>query len=73
MVLMDIEIDMNNRPLTNVESDRGEEEVLTPNVLIRGRNTYLVDDIENDADELTKMQKRVVKAKNNAWKRWLRE
>ena len=73
MVLMDIEINMNNRPLTYVESESGEEEVLTPNVLIRGRNTYLLDDIENDVDELTKMQKRIAKAKNNAWKRWQRE
>ncbi|CAB4035463.1 Hypothetical predicted protein, partial [Paramuricea clavata] len=53
--------------------ESGEEEVLTPNVLIRGRNTYLLDDIENDVDELTKMQKRIAKAKNNAWKRWQRE
>ena len=73
MVLMDIEINMNNRPLTYVESESGEEEVLTPNVLIRGRNTYLLDDIENDVDELPKMQKRIAKAKNNAWKRWQRE
>jgi hypothetical protein len=73
MVLMDIEINMNNRPLTYVESESGEEEVLTPNVIIRGRNTYLLDDIENDVDELTKMQKRIAKAKNNAWKRWQRE
>ena len=73
MVLMDIEINMNDRPLTYVESESGEEEVLTPNVLIRGRNTYLLDDIENDVDELTKMQKRIAKAKNNAWKRWQRE
>ncbi|XP_028410919.1 uncharacterized protein LOC114533573 [Dendronephthya gigantea] len=73
MVLMDIEINMNNRPLTYVESESGEEEVLTPNVLIRGKNTYLINDVENDDDELTKMQRRIAKAKNNAWKRWQRE
>jgi hypothetical protein len=66
MVLMDIEINMNNRPLTYVESESGEEEVLTSNVLIRGKNTYLLNDLENDADELTKMQRTVVKAKNDA-------
>ena len=32
-VIMDIEINMNNRPLTYVESESGEEQVLTPNVL----------------------------------------
>ena len=61
-VLMDIEINMNIRPLTYVKSDGEEEEVLTPKVLIRGRNTCLVDDMENDADELTMMQKRVVRS-----------
>ncbi|XP_028404029.1 uncharacterized protein LOC114526646 [Dendronephthya gigantea] len=73
MVLMDIEINMNNRPLTYVESESGEEEVPMPNVLIRGKNTYLINDVENDDDELTKMQRRIAKAKNNAWKRWQRE
>ena len=39
----------------------------------RGKNTHLLDDLENDADELTKMQQRIAKAKNDAWKRWQRE
>ena len=70
---MDIEINMNNRPLTYVESESGEEQVLTPNTLIRGTNIYLINDDESDEDELTRMQKRVAKAKNNTWKRWQRE
>ena len=70
---MDIELNMNNRLLTYVESESGEKEVLTSNVLIRGKNTHLLDDLENDSDELTQMQKRIVKAKNDAWKRWQRE
>ena len=72
-VIMDIEINMNNRPLTYVESESGEEQVLTPNTLIRGTNIYLINDDESDEDELTRMQKRVAKAKNNAWERWQRE
>ena len=73
-VIMDIEINMNNRPLTYVESESGEEQVLTPNVLIRGENTYLINnDMKSDDDELTNMQKRITKAKANAWKRWQRE
>ena len=70
---MDIEININNRPLTYVESESGEEQVLTSNTLIRGTNIYLINDDESDEDELTRMQKRVAKAKNNAWKRWQRE
>ena len=70
---MDIEINMNNRPLTYVEGESGEEQVLTPNTLIRGTNIYLINDDKSDEDELTRMQKRVAKAKNNAWKRWQRE
>ena len=72
-VIMDIEINMNNRPLTYVESESEEKQVLTPNTLIRGTNIYLINDHESDEDELTRMQKRVAKAKNNAWKRWQRE
>ena len=73
MVIMDIEINMNIRPLTYAESESGEEQVLTPNTLIRGTNIYLINDDESDEDELTRMQKRVAKAKNNAWKHWQRE
>ena len=45
-VIMDIEINMNNRPLTYVESESGEEQVLTPNALICGTNIYLINDDE---------------------------
>ena len=64
---------MNNRPLTYVESKSGEEQVLTPNVLMWGENVYLINNIESDEDELTKMQKRIAKTKDNGWKRWQRE
>jgi hypothetical protein len=57
MVLMGIEINKNNHPLTYVESESGEEEVLTPNVLIRGRNTYLLDDIEMTQMSLRRCKK----------------
>ena len=33
-VIMDIERNLNKRPLTCVESEEGEEEVLTPNVIM---------------------------------------
>ena len=33
---MDVERNLNNRPLTYVEIEGGEEEVLTPNVILGG-------------------------------------
>ena len=33
-VVMDVEINLNNRPLTYVEAKGGEEEVLTPNTIL---------------------------------------
>ena len=48
MVIMDIEINMNNRPLTYVESECGEEQVLRSNTLIRGTNIYLINDDKSD-------------------------
>jgi hypothetical protein len=72
-VVLNIESNMNNRPLTYVECDGGEEQVLTPNILIRGENSYMFDDVEDEEDELTKMQRRLRKAKDDAWKRWKRE
>ena len=33
-VVMEIERQLNNRPLTYVESELGEEQVLTPNLLL---------------------------------------
>ena len=66
-VFMDIERNLNNRPLTYVESEEGEEEVLT---IMCGRNAYPIDDFE---DELTKMSKRLNKTNEHAWQQWKRE
>jgi len=54
----------------------GEEEVLTPNVIMWGRNAYPIEDsqlIEDDKEKLTKMNKRLEEAKAHAWRRWKRE
>ena len=73
-VIMDVERNLNNRPLTYVETEGGEEEVLTPNVILWGRDAYPVEDIENsEAEKLTKMSKRLEDAKAHVWKRWKRE
>ena len=73
-VIMSIERNLNNRPLTYVEAEREEEAVLTLNMILWGRDVYAVEDTEgSDAEELTRMAKRLENAKANAWKRWKRE
>ena len=72
-VVLNIESNMNNRPFTYVECDGGEEQVLTPNILVRGENSYMFNDVEDEEAGLTKMQRRLRKAKDDAWKRWKRE
>ena len=72
-VVMDIERYMNNRPLTNVESDSGEEQVLTPNLVMWGQGVYILEDIEVEDDELTRFHRRPHNAKQHAWTRWQRE
>ena len=40
--MLDVEINMNNRPLTYIEEDI-QRSILTPNSMILGRNTKIVD------------------------------
>ncbi|XP_020611021.1 uncharacterized protein LOC110049558 [Orbicella faveolata] len=69
-VVMDVERNLNNRPLPYVEAEGGEEEVLTPNTILWGRDVYPVDDTAgSDAEKLTRMTKRLGDAKAHAWKR----
>ena len=72
-VIVNIERHFNNRPLTYLESDGGEEQVLTPNVLMWGQNAYAVEEAEEDGDEASKLQKRLNEAKQHAWRRWKHE
>ena len=67
-VVMDIERNLNNRPLTYVESET-ESGVLTPNVIMWGGNAYPLEEIEADMDELTSMNRRLINAKQHAWQR----
>ena len=43
-VSMDIETNLNNRPLTYVEAEGEEEAVLTPNMMLWGRDVYTVEE-----------------------------
>ena len=52
-LVMDIERHLNNRPLTYMESETGEEKMLTPNAMMRGQEACTIEDIELDGAELT--------------------
>ena len=72
-VIVDIERQMNNRPLTYLKSEGGEEQVLTPNALTWGQNAHEIEEIEEDGDEVSKLHKQLKEAKQHAWKRWKHE
>ena len=71
-VVIDVEKNLNNRPLTYLDSDGGEEQVLTPNVLMWGQNAHPIEG-EKDEEETSALNKRLREAKNHAWKRWRHE
>ena len=71
-VVIDIEKNLNNRPLTYLDSDGGEEQVLTPNILMWGQNAHPIEG-EEDEEETSALNKRLREAKNHAWKRWRHE
>ena len=72
-VVMDIERNLNNRPLTYVESESGEEQVLTPNIIMWGKDSKTFEDIEVDKDKATRMYKRLKNAREHVWSRWSKE
>ena len=68
-ILLDVEINLNNRPLTHVEDDI-QLNVLTSNSMILGRNVSTVkSNAGDDSDEWTERQKYLLRCKGNAWKR----
>ena len=71
-VVIDVEKNLNNRPLTYLDSDGGEEQVLTPNILMWGQNAHPIERAE-DEEETSALNKRLREAKNHAWKRWRHE
>ena len=66
-VVTDTERHPNNRPLTYVESDGGDEEVLTPSLIMWGQQSHTLEDIEVDDEELTKFGRRLAKAREHTW------
>ena len=75
-VLLDVEINMNDRPLTYIKEDI-QHSVLTPNSMILGRDTKMVDGnmVENKEEDLSwrKRQKHIKRCKDAAWRRWQRK
>ena len=72
-VVMDIERHMNNRPLTHVEGDNEESQVLTPSMIMWGKNCHIFQDINVEKNDLTKMHRRLSNARQHVWQRWKKE
>ena len=70
---MDIERRLNYRPLAYVESESGDEQVLTPNILMWGKDSQTFEDIEVDEDRATKMYKKLKNEREHVWSRWRKE
>ena len=71
-VVMDIERHLNNRPLTYVGGD-GEDRVLTPNMVMWGQDSHILEDIEVEDANLMKFDRRLQNARQHAWSRWQKE
>ena len=72
-VVMDIVRHLNNRPLTYVESNNEDEQILTPNILLWGQNAHAFEEPNGDEDEITRVKKRLELARQHAWSRWRNE
>ena len=74
-VLLDAEVNINNRPLTYIEEDL-EYSMLRANSMILGRDIKLSDDSSEEEevnDNWKKRQRHVHKCTEAAWKRWVHE
>ena len=69
-VLLDIEIILNNRPLTYIEEEI-DYPILTPNSLILGRDVNFPDPAphESESETIKKRHKYVKRYKEALWKR----
>ena len=65
-----IECHLNNRPLAYIETEMGEDMVHTPNSILWGQNSKILDDTEADLDFVAKSQRRLENARKHAWTRW---
>ena len=73
-VLIDVELCLNNRPLSYVEDDM-DFPVLTPNTMMFGQRYNLPDENADDIPErdLRKRARYILRLKENLWNRWTNE
>ena len=73
-VILDIEIILNNRPLTYIEEEI-DYPILALNSLISGRDINFPDAAphESESETITKRYKYVKRCKEALWKRWKHE
>ena len=73
-VLLDVETSMNNRPLL-YQGEEFEQPVLTPNTLLRGKPTPILEqDLEKIGEEdVTKQMRFLQKSKEQLRKRFMKE
>ena len=67
---MDIERHLNNRTLTYLESNSGEEQVLTPNVIMWGKDSHILEELEVEKDNVSKVYRRLKNARQHVWSQW---
>lgn len=73
-VILDVEVAVNNRPLSYVEDDV-QLPVLTPNVMMYGQPNLLPEaDVDSTEDvDLSKRAKYLLRCKDVLWSRWTSE
>ena len=69
-VLIDVELTLNNRPLSYVEDDI-DMPILTPNVMMFGQHNCVPDEDPDDIDD--RDLRNLQNCKNNIWNRWRNE
>ena len=72
--IMDVQVNMNNRPITYVEDELGPR-TLSPNSILNVKDQYLLQDVEDisDDDAFSKSEKRIRVKRDHIWKRWVSE
>ena len=61
-VVIDVEKNLNNQPLTYLDSDGGEKQVLTPNIVMWGQNAHHIEG-EEDEEETSALNKQLRRLK----------
>ena len=51
----------------------GEEQVLTPNIIMWGKDSHILEELEVEEDNVSKMYRRMKNARQHVWSRWSKE